>query len=501
MEGQGSALTGREPSPPASFDTVPTHIPGLDAVLRGGLLRSGVYMVEGLPGAGKTILGNQICFAHAAHGGSVVYLTLLSESHARMLTHLRPFTFSNPDVIGDSLYYMNGFQTLENEGLSGLLELIRGAVRDRHTTLLVLDGLATARDLIDSALNLRRFIQQLQLLLETISCTALLLTRPAQDRGDAEHTMVDGIIELRNERGEAIAQRLLTVPKFRGKETLQGDHSFVIAADGIAVFPRIDVLYATSTPASTDDWTPMPFGIPRLDAMMGRGILTGTTTLLLGASGTGKTLFGLSFLAAGARAGQQGLYFGFAETPSRLVAVADRLGLGLGRAVEGDTLDLLWQPLFGQILDALAQRLLDAVEQRGVRRLFIDGLGGFRQAAPSRERFNHFLAALTNELRTRGVTTVVSLETPEFYGASPTIPIDTGAALFENVVFLRGVESRARSARLVTIMKMREGEYDDAIREYRITERGIEIAESAASAEAILADDTGVPTVTAATDG
>jgi len=497
-------MTERDQASPPPFATIPTHIPGLDAVLQGGLLRSGVYMVEGLPGAGKTILANQLCFAHAARGGRAVYLTLLAESHARMLNHLRSLTFYNGDAIGDALYYLSAFQTLEEGGLGGLLEVIRSAVRDRHATLLILDGLATARELNDSALSLRRFIQHLQLFLETLGCTALLLTRPAPDRGDAEHTMVDGVIELRSERRHDAVRRLLTVTKLRGKGILEGDHSYAITGEGIAVYPRIDALYATSAPAPPADAAPMRFDIPTLDAMLGWGIRPGTTTLLLGASGTGKTLLGLSFLAAGVRAGQQGLYFGFSETSARLVALADRLGLGLGHAVEEDALDLLWQPLFAQILDALAGRLLDAVARRGVRRLCIDGLDGFRQAAPTPGRFNHFLAALTNELRVRGVTTVMSRETPEFLGRAATLPIDTGAALFENVIFLHGVESQAQAQRLLTIMKMREGGYDGTTREFAITAGGIVVAAPAARAAAIRgggAQTTDASEATEATDG
>lgn len=474
-----------EPQHPP-LETVPTRIPGLDAILRGGLLRGGVYIVQGMPGSGKTILGNQLAFAHAVAGGRTVYLTMVSESHARMLGHLRALSFYDGTIVGTALYYVSGFQTLEEEGLAGLLEITRRAVRDRAATLVVIDGLATARELVGSGLDLRRFIQQLQLFLEAVGCTAIVLTRPTADSPGAEHTMADGIIELRDERGGVYAHRTLSVPKFRGRDMLRGDHSYALTGDGMVVYPRTDALYSAQAPAFDDARSRMLIGIPSLDAMMGRGLLTGTTTLLLGASGTGKTLLGLHFLAAGARAGERGQHFGFAETPARLIAVADRLGLDLGPAVEREVLEILWQPPVEQILDALARRLLDAVARRGVRRLFIDGLDGFRQAASAPAQFHRFLAALTNELRARDVTTVMALEIPEFFGPSATNPLDGGAGLVENMLFLRSVELHSHLYRLISILKMREGEYDGAIREFRITDRGIAVEDTFASAEAIL---------------
>lgn len=477
---------GDDESQQQPLETISTRIPGLDAILRGGLLRGGVYLVQGMPGSGKTILGNQLAFAHAAAGGRVVYLTMVSESHARMLGHLRSLSFYDGAIVGTALYYVSGFQTLEEEGLTGLLEITRHAVRDHDATFLVLDGLATARELVGSDLSLRRFIQQLQLFLEAVGCTAVVLTRPASDSTGAEHTMADGIIELRDERDAIYAHRLLSVPKFRGRDMLRGDHSYALTGDGVVVYPRTDALYADSPPAVNSERSRLLFDIPSLDAMMGRGVLTGTTTLLLGASGTGKTLLGLHFLAAGAREGQPGLHFGFYETPSRLVAVADRLGLDLSQAIAHGTLDVLWQPPVAQILDALAQRLLDAVTRRGVRRLFIDGLDGFRQAALVPAQFTRFLAALTNELQARDVTTLMSAEIPEFFGPSATNPLDGGAGLVENILFLRSVELRSHLFRLISILKMREGEYDSAIREFRITDQGLTVADSFASAEAIL---------------
>jgi len=125
------------------LERVPTGITGLDRILRGGLLRGGVYIIEGVPGTGKTILANQICFSHVAAGGHGAFVTLLAESHTRMLQHLQPMSFYHEEAIPDRLYYVSGFRILESEGLKGIVDLLRREITGHQASLLVLDGFAT----------------------------------------------------------------------------------------------------------------------------------------------------------------------------------------------------------------------------------------------------------------------------------------------------------------------------------------------------------------------
>ena len=128
---------------PRPLVRLPTGVPGLDTVLRGGLLHGGLYLITGAPGTGKTILVNQLAFHHVAAGGRVVYVTLLAELHTRMLIHLQTLSFFDPAPIGDALVYLSGASALQEGGLSALLHLLQQAMRDHHASLLVLDGLAT----------------------------------------------------------------------------------------------------------------------------------------------------------------------------------------------------------------------------------------------------------------------------------------------------------------------------------------------------------------------
>jgi len=326
------------PAPPR----VLTGIPGLDIVLGGGLLRGGLYLVEGQPGAGKTILGNQLAFAHIAAGGRAVYVTLLTEAHSRMIGHLRPLAFYDEAVVGDGLVYLSGMGPLDEGGLPALLTLLHTSLRERRATLLVVDGLAIVTENAEAEIPLRRFMVTLQSYIESIGGVALLLGRPLAGCDDLTYTMVDGVLALQREAVDVEVLRTAEVVKLRGSAHLRGRHAYAITDVGIVLYPRTEARYATPDPAGGPLAPAGSLGLPRLDAMLGGGLPGGAAMLVAGGSGTGKTSFGLHFLDAGARAGEAGLYFGFGEPPAALLAAADGLGLTLRAAFDRGALAFVW---------------------------------------------------------------------------------------------------------------------------------------------------------------
>jgi circadian clock protein KaiC len=479
-------LSAAEPTPPTRPSRLATGVPGLDLILRGGLPRGGAYLLAGHPGTGKTTLAGQLCFHHIARGGRAVYLSLLAESNTRLLAHLGAFAFHDPTVVGDGLYLLSGFGALEEGGLRGLLDLLRGTLRERGATLLVIDGLTVAGAVAGNPLDLKRFLQELQAYLEAADATALLLTPVGVGDIDVPaQTLVDGILALHDRQLGAYAERQLEVVKCRGTGYLRGRHSFDIGDAGLVVHPRTEERYAAPSPADAGEGPPLPSGIPGLDPLLGGGVPARTTTLVLGPPGAGKTLLGQHFLAAGLRAGEPGLHFGFYEPPPRTTAKADRLGLGFAAAAAGGLLELLWQPPTRTGLDALAERLLDAVARQGTRRLVIDGFDGFDHAALEPERLPRVFAALVHELRTRGVTTLVIHELPEFFGPSAPVPENGSAELADNILFLRGIELRGQLRRALSVLKLAEGGFAPHLRELRLTPRGLEVAGGFGDAEAV----------------
>ena len=274
--------------------------------------------------------------------------------------------------------------------------------------------------------------------------------------------------------------------KLRGTRILGGPHELTIDTDGVTVHPRTEAVFRAPPSSAVETRTRLPFGISRLDAMLAGGLPSASTTVVLGTPGAGKTLLALHMLTAGADRGEPGVYFGFNETPPRLLAKANSVGLDLAPAVESGLVSVLWQPSITQQLDSLAERLLRTIETLGARRLVIDGFEGFQRAAVYPDRLSPFLAALTNELRARDVTTLVTVELRELFGPRVEVPIDDVATIAENVIFLRYFELRSELNRLISVLKMRESSHDTTIRAFTIGPRGLSVAEPFSSAEALL---------------
>lgn len=458
------------------IDRFPTGIGGLDIITQGGLLVSGVYIVQGVPGSGKTILANEVCYRHIAAGGRAVYITLLAESHSRMLQHLRPMEFFDESVIPDKLFYVSAFRTLEDEGLKGLIALLRREMRAQKVSLLVLDGLVAAEESAPTPRDFKKFIHELQSHAVANGCTVLLLTSGAGEMVSAEHTMVDGLIELGDEQHAMRNQRTLQVRKFRGSSSLRGKHAFRITPQGIQLYPRIEAWLDRPTVSDVGQGPKIPTGSASIDAIMHGGLCSSSVTAIVGPTGAGKTLFSLQFLAQSSQR-EPGLMFSFYETPPRLIEKSRRVGNDLAPAVKAGYLQLLWHSQGEQLLDELGHELLRTVIARGVKRLVIDGLTGVLESVTDRERIGRFMACLMNELRARGVATLLTVESTDIVGANVRMPVSGLSAIVENLVFLRFVEHDATLSRLISITKMRNSDYDEHVRELFITDKGLKVGE------------------------
>jgi circadian clock protein KaiC len=467
------------------IERVPSLVPGLDPVLCGGFLRGGLYLIQGSPGMGKTILANQILYRHVAEAGRALFITVLGENHGRMLAHLRPMRFFDPSHIPDRVTYLSAYHALEGEGLEGVMALIRREALAHQATLLVLDGVSAIEAKAGAEYEMKRFTHELQTLASAMNCTMLLLTTTGGATSAPEHTMVDGIIELRQRAFGVRSERRLLVHKLRGSGFLEGDHAFRISRDGLTVFPRTEALLATPTLRGPPPRARLSSGIASLDAVFHGGIPEATMTAVVGPSGSGKTTLGLQFLTASSAA-EPGLLFGSYEPPERLHLKAEALGIDLAAAERRGDLEILWHPVGEHILDELARRLLDAIRRRGVRRLLIDGLSGFEQAALEPERIVRFWSALSNELRALGVTTLHTLEMPELIGTDIRVPVSGISSLAESMVMLRYVELKSRLYRLISLFKVREGAFDPTIREFEITAQGIVVGQPFEGVEAVL---------------
>ena len=459
-----------------------TGIAGLDRILEGGLLAASVYLVQGPPGAGKTILANQACFHHASSGGRAVYVTLLAESHSRMFAHLRRMAFFNEAAIPDRVYYLGGYSALASDGLDALVTLIRQAIQKHRATLLVVDGLISARDAAATDREFRKFLHELQTLAELTACTVLLLTNADCAHGSfPEHTMVDGVLCLTDELSELRPLRHIRVLKMRGTAPIRGLHTVRITDRGLEVQPRIETVLPSRPvdEARVAEGAKLGFGVSELDDMLRGGVRAGSVTMLLGPSGAGKTVLGMQFLSEGVKRGERAVYFGFYERPEAILAKCQRIGIGgLQEGIERGTAEIVWHRPVEGIVDELGESLIETVKRTRADRLLIDGMQGFELAADFPERISDLYSVIAQELEFLGVTTLYTSETRQLFAPTIEVPISGLSAATQNIILLRHIEHRATMLRVMGILKVRDDDYDGRMREFQITDHGIRLLDT-----------------------
>ncbi len=470
----------------SALPILPTGIAGLDTVLRGGLVRNSACLVLGPPGAGKTVLGNQIAFNTARRGTPAVFATLLVESHDRMMSHLRQFEFFSRDAIGDRLHFLSVYDEVSANGLDGCLQLIRRVVRQHQAGLLVLDGAGRLEDFAANELEFRRFTYELQIQLAALGCTAVLLSDQETSHLHPIEMHVDGIIALQDESVNSYMVRSLQVRKLRGVDFLRGRHAMRISRTGVEVFPRLEALSSVMPAPPAPGHDRLAFGVPGLDDMLHGGLPAGTMTMILGAPGAGKTIAGLQFACEGLRRGEPTLVVTFNETPDELLEKAEAVGIDLRCFVEDGRLRIHWQPPLEVLVDAWCQTVLTAIDELKPRRLVLDGISDIERQDQAGSRLPSILAALGNELRARGVTTLLTTENRGLVGGTLDVPLPAPSATVGNIILLRYVELQSQLHRLISVLKTRSSAHDTSIREFVITDRGIQVADTFESAEAVL---------------
>ncbi|MEN0036666.1 MAG: ATPase domain-containing protein [Cellvibrio sp.] len=454
-------------------------VAGLDEVLGGGFPRHSLYLIQGLAGSGKTTMACQIGFAHAVKGEKVLILTLIAETHGKMLNHLSNFSFFDEELIGKNILMFGGYNELVKGGLDGLLQLITGMLAKHNADILIIDGFRSVRDSSPSTIGLSEFMLSLNSLVASMECTTFLLSPTEGNVADSENTLVDGLIELsQHEKGMQLI-REIKVFKIRGGKHLLGRHVFEVGEDGIVVYPRLEAISTANRTEDSASNALVGFGIPGWNNITKGGVNKGSTTELLGNPGVGKTLMGLHFIYEGLQRGEPCLIVGFYESPMRLLAKARSINIDLERFIDNGQLQIIWNPPLELSVDALAHQILENIGARKVSRLFVDGMDGLLDIIMHVGRARSFLTAFVNELRSRNVTSFFTRELaylgnklPENFDSSPS------SILYENIMLLQYVEISGINYRQIAVLKLRQNGYDSANHIMLISDNGISIGRS-----------------------
>lgn len=434
-------------------------VQGLDEILQGGLFAGGVYILEGPPGVGKTTLANQIAYTFARSGVRTLYVTMLAESHARMLQHMEGQDFFDQAQVNAKVLYISGYRELEKSGLKGVVELLRSELARNRASLLVIDGLVVERGALSADESVRQFVHELQSLVSAMACTCLVLTSGNGNALSAEQTMVDGIFAFEDHAFHWRAERRMQVRKFRGSQVIRGSHTFCITGKGLQFFPRLESLPAAEREVQRND-DPVSSGLPALDAVLqGGGLPPGSASVVIGQSGAGKTTVALAFASSSTLA-EPGLLMSCTESPADLVRVGDGLGLAIGEAVDSGALLVERFGLEDESMDEMGHKILRMVDDFRIRRLAVDGLAGLADTLAFPERGYRFLGRLMAELRRRGVTSLFTVDPAALQIAGGTALAEGVVGWFDNAFAFEAAAAAGRKPRQRTlaIAKVRGGQ-------------------------------------------
>lgn len=471
----------------------PTGLDGLDAIICGGLPSNCFYLVQGDPGSGKTTLALQFLFEGRKRGESVMYITLseareemerVAASHGWSLEGIPLLEFSAIESLLQPESQTTVFHAAELE-LTKVAQLLRGEISKHKPKRLVFDSLSEFRLLAETPLRYRRQLLNLKQDLTRQGCTVLLL----DDKMDSNRTggdphvlsLTHGVIEMEQLSPDyGKSRRRLRVLKMRGVRFSEGYHDYIIDTGGIRVFPRL----VAAEHHGDFRRESVPSGCAPFDELLGGGLDRGTTTLIMGPAGTGKSTLALQYASSMVQRGEPSLLFTFDETRNTLLARAEALQLGILTHLRSGLIQVQQVDPAEISPGEFAGRIQAGVEQ-GARLVTIDTLNGYMNAMPGEQFLANQLHELSAYLNQQGVVTIFTLAEHGVIAALEA-PIDL-SYLADTVVSLRYFEAGGAMKKAISVVKKRSGEHEQTIREFALeTGRGIRIGQPLTDFQGVL---------------
>lgn len=456
-----------------------TGVAGLDDILGGGLARDRLFLLEGSPGTGKTTLALSFIRAGAALGEPTLYVTLAetdeelrdsAASHGWDLEGVEVFELTPPENLLDERQQQSLLYSSDLE-LGETTQMILQAVERVKPQRIVIDSLSEIRLLAQSSLRYRRQVLALKHYFAQHGATVMLLDDLTADISDKTvHSVAHGVIRLEELAPEYGAERRRArVIKYRGRPYRGGFHDFAIRRGGIEVFPRL----VSAEHRTEFDRTPLSSGIDGLDALLGGGLERGTSCLILGPAGAGKSLLAVYFAVAAIKRGEKAALFIFDEERRLLLDRAKALGFDLAAMTEAGSL-LIEQVDAAELSPGeFTAKVRDRVDRSGARTVVIDSLNGYQAAMPE----EHFLLLHMHELlqflNRQGATTFLTVAQHGLVG-DMRAPVEV-TYLADTVLLLRYFEAFGQMRRAMSVVKKRAGRHERSIREYRIGEAGVTV--------------------------
>ncbi len=438
-----------------SLHRIETGVRNLDTILHGGLPRGSVSVFGGSPGTGKTILAQQICFHHASAKHRVLWFSTLSEPTAKTLLYLSQFAFfERAKVDRGEVQFIDLGIILRAKGIDEANKLIMQHVKRFKPAVVVIDSFRVFDDLAKSREEQRKFSYELAVQLMAWEATAILLGEygPADVVSNPMFSIVDGLVLLTQREHSGEQQRFLQVVKMRGTQHSRDEHAFTITSSGTDVFAP-DVTIQRRPYTDRVPTTRLATGISTLDVLLGDGIPCGSSLLVAGASGTGKTAMLLEFLYRGALAGERGILFSFEETEERLRATGRSLGWNLDAEIERGMLEIVFVPQPDIVVDGDVLMIKERIAARDARRVGIDSVSILvhKIADPPVVRAKVF--QLATIVQNAGAVGLFATDIP--YGANQLSRSGVEETLVDGIILLSAVEQGMTRQRYLEVYKLR----------------------------------------------
>ncbi|HYF18306.1 MAG TPA: ATPase domain-containing protein [Ramlibacter sp.] len=479
---------------PTTLVQVPTGIPGLDHVLRGGLPAGQLYLVEGTSGAGKTTLGLQFLLEGVRRGEQVLWCTL-AETESQLVStaashgwDLSSISIVNvADAGGDQASLPEGEYSFFSPGDIELTDVIKSIVEvaDRlQPRRVVFDPFSDVKLLARDALRYRRQLLQLREHFARMGATVLLiqeqgLESPSDPAGEG---VVHGILALYQHAPDyGRPRRRLRVHKMRGLNFREGFHDISLQRGGLVVFPRL----VAGEHAVADVSQEVSSGVPQLDHMLGGGADRGSSLLVMGPSGAGKSTICSQYARASADRGEKVAVYLFDETRRAFLARTDGMQMGVRAAVEAGYVDVVQVNPAEFSPGEFAHTVRRAVEAQGARLVVIDSLNGYLAGMPEEKHLAMHMHELLTYLSLRNVLTLVTLNQHGLVGDTPSTPVDV-SYLADSAVLIRYFEATGAVRRAVSVVKRRWGAHEVLIREMTLGQGGVRVGEPLTSFRGVL---------------
>jgi circadian clock protein KaiC len=474
-----------------------TGNPGLDTILHGGLPSGHLYLLEGQPGSGKTTLALQFLREGVRRGEHCLYVTMsetteelneVAASHHWDLTGIDLFELSTVENLLGGERNQSVLHSWEVE-LGETIGLIKQQIERINPTRDVFDSLSELRLLAQDPLRYRRQVLALKQFFSPRNTTVLLIDDLTSERSDRDthlHSLSHGVISLERFTMEfGAARRRLQVQKLRGATFIAGYHDLNIRTGSIEVYPRL--VAASHHTTFTEE--KMPSGIDQLDALMGGGVLRGTSTLLTGPAGTGKTTLALQYVDAACTRGERCVLYEFDERINTLISRAKNMGMHLNQHIESGLLEIMQVDPAEMSPGEFAWNVFKSVQEQACRLVVIDSLNGYLTAMPQE---NHLLLQMHELLAFLNQSGVTTFLINPLLGLVNTMDVGqlNVSYIADTVVLFRYFEAEGRIRKALSVIKNRGGKHEETIREVRIDQRGLRVGEPLSNFRGVL---TGTP--------